>query len=313
LSSNLIVKIEDYSKYVVLAVKYFKEGSYPDSAINCRKAAEAACKIVVYYKYNQKLADTKLEGKSLKELIVLLIHEGLSERKAINTLETLQIIGNKAAHDNFIAKEETSYAIHALNLFTEYLFKEYLKISIPKDLDAIFREAEKEKPKKPEVVEKIIVQEKFNKEAEDQIFNKIKGIEEKSEGDATKLEELKQELLVSRKIIEELAQQKQVEGIQPVTPQKSNIFSRKNILIFTLAFFALITVVFYLRKNKTEEKQNTDTAQIKKHPDSIYVAINKIQVLQDNPNMDFKIEQLIYNRVNNLIIANNLPISLIAT
>ncbi len=310
MNSTLPLKINDYCRYVSLAVKYYKETSYPDAAINCRKAAEAACKIIIHNAYNEKLAETKLNGKSLKELIILLIHEGLTERKTINTLETLQIIGNKAAHDNTIGKDETSYAIHALNLFTEYLFKEHLKISIPKTLDFIFAETKEiQTITQTEVIEKIIVHEKFNKETEEELFSKIKDIEQKSEGDSAKFEELKTELLFK---VQELSQKKHTEEeIRPV--EKKNSLQKIGLLILisllVILGAALLLNYFLKEKRNVQEK----TFQLTKHPDSIYVAVNNFQVLQDNPNIDYKIEQIIYNRINNLRLVNNLPISLVTT
>lgn len=314
MNSALPNKINDYCGYVARAVKNYKETSYPDAAINCRKAAEAACKIIIHNAYNEKLAETKLNGKSLKELIILVKHEGLTERKTINTLETLQIIGNKAAHDNAIGKDETSYAIHALNLFTEYLFKEHLKISIPKTLDFIFAET-KEKAIPPiiqkEIIEKIIVHEKFNKETEEELFSKIKDIELKSEGDSTKFEELKTELLLK---IQELSQKKQIqpEEIKPIEKKSSLKKTGLLILISLIAISGAAFLLNYILKEKKNVKEE-NVFQLVKHPDSIYVAINSFQVLQDNPNIDYKIEQIIYNRINNLRLTNNLPINLIYT
>jgi Tfp pilus assembly protein PilF len=314
LNNALPLKINDYSGYVSRAVKNYKAGFYSDAAINCRKAAEAACKIIVHNAYNDKLAETKLNNKSLKELIILLIHEGLTERKAINTLETLQIIGNKAAHDNVIGKDETSYAIHALNLFTEYLFKEHLKISIPQTLDFIFKE--EKATHTTEVVEKIIVQEKFNKETEEQLFSKIKDIEQKSEGDAGKFEELKQELIRSQRKIEELSQQKQNKEDEPVKPAEKKPSLTKNMLITLLALLALsgisLLIKYFLTKENAE-KNTESTFHLIKSPDSVYVAINAIQVMQDNPGVDFKIETALYNRIHNLSMAINIPVSLIHT
>ncbi|MBA2611598.1 MAG: hypothetical protein H0U95_06495 [Bacteroidetes bacterium] len=57
----------------------------------------------------------------------------------------MQIIGNKSAHDNFITKEEGLYCIQALNLLSEWLFLEHLKISYPKSL-VIDEEIKKELP-----------------------------------------------------------------------------------------------------------------------------------------------------------------------
>ena len=317
MNNTLPLKIKDFSGYVARAVKNYRDGFYSDAAINCRKAAEAACKIIIHNAYPEKLAETKLNNKSLKELIILLIHEGLIPRITVNTLETLQIIGNKAAHDNVIGKDETSYTINALNLFTEYLFKEHLGMSIPKELDFIFKEPKEEKPIHIKgIVEKIIVQEKFNKETEEQLFSKIKDIEQKSEGDAGKFEELKQELIRSQQKIEELSRQKQNIEDEIVKPANKKPSIAKTMLITLLILSVLAGISFlvkYLLTEKKVEKNMETTFHLTKSPDSIYVAINAIQVMQDNPGVDFKIETALYDRIRNLSMSINLPISLIHT
>lgn len=309
MKNSLTDKINDYCNYVSRAVRYYKEESYSDSASNCRKAAEAACKVIIYNAYPQNQADTKLNGKSLKELIILLIQEGLTERKAINNLETLQIIGNKAAHDNPISKEETIYAINALNLFNEYLFKEYLRIAPPASLDFTIQ-GQKERIIEKEIIkETTVVQEKFNKEAEEQLFSKIKDIESKNLTDATRFEELKKEIELSQKRIEELSQKK--DTIQIEIPPKKRSYLRIAAMLSGGVLLILLAVYFF--KGNTPEKESAPLLVINKHPDSVYVAINAIQVLQDNPNLSFKIEERLQTLINNQIFGYSLPISICFT
>lgn len=311
MNTKLTAKIDDYCTYAARAVRYFKENDYPGAAINCRKAAEAACKVVIYNAYPEKLADTKLNGKSLKELILLLIHEGMTERKAINTLETLQIIGNKAAHDNPIGKEETVYAINGLNLFNEYLFKECLKINPPKQLDFNISE-QKEKIVHKEIIKETIVQEKFNKEAEEQIFTQLKTIREKNEADTQRFESLKQEIELSHKKLEELSKQKAQESAEPLP--KKNIFLRRR-AAFVISGLGLggCVILFSLLKSSFAGKDTEAAYKIAKHPDSVYVAINRIQIMQDNPSLDFKIEDALLGHINSLSTVNGLPIRVVLT
>jgi len=310
MKSSLTAKIDDYCIYVSRAVKYYKEADFPGSAINCRKAAEAACKVIIYNAYSQNLADSKLSGKSLKELIILLIHEGLSERKAINTLETLQIIGNKAAHDNPIGKEETIYAINALNLFNEYLFKEYLKMAPPNFLDFNIGETKETIIHKTEVIEKTIVQEKFNKETEEQLFNEIKKIHEKNEGDATRFEDLKKEIALSHQKIEELSRKK--EPVETVPAPKKKLFTWTRVGIASVLLVILILVLYFV-KTSVPEKKEEPLLVLNKHPDSVYVAINAFQIMQDNPNLSFKIEDRLLALIKNQRFGSGIPISILFT
>jgi len=165
LKDALNKKIDDYCSYVVQAVKNFRSEHYGDSASNCRKAAEAACKILFFNAYALKLAEDKCANKSLKELILLVIRDNVGERKAINNLEALQIIGNKAAHDNAISSAEAAYALNALDLLTQYLFLEKLKIRMPAALN--FESDDKKSSEiKSEIIEKIIIRETTDPEKE---------------------------------------------------------------------------------------------------------------------------------------------------
>ena len=78
----LKIKINDYCNYIQLAFKNFKEKNYSDSALNSRKAAEAACKIIILHAFNTKVAENKIYGKSLRELITQLIRDGKTKKEA---------------------------------------------------------------------------------------------------------------------------------------------------------------------------------------------------------------------------------------
>ncbi len=172
----LSIKIAHYCNYVNSAVSNFRKGSFADAALNGRKAAEAACKIIIYHALNPRMAENKIGDKGLAELIQTLIRDGFAARKAIHTLQALQITGNQAAHDNQLSKEETSYALNALQMLTDMLFTDHLKIKIPSAIN--FKEPEEIKVT-PEIIEKIIIQEKIihqklDKESELELINKIR-------------------------------------------------------------------------------------------------------------------------------------------
>ncbi len=311
MKNSLTDKIADYCSYVSRAVRYYRDEAYADSASNCRKAAEASCKIIIFNAYSQKSAESKLEGKSLKELILLLIQEGLVSRKVINMLETLQITGNKAAHDNPVGKEETIYAINALSLFNEYLFKEHLKIHMPQNLDLSIVKAE-EKVIHKEIIRETIVREKLNKQAEEQILSKIKEIESKSQDEAQRFDELKKEINLSRQKIIELSKNKEQLTDPPQTaPQKERSSKRKNVaLVLALAIVVAGVYFFY---SLLHQKEISPALAINKHPDSLYIAINTFQVMQDNPNQDFDIAHKLFVRLDHLRSVYQLPLALVQT
>jgi hypothetical protein len=187
---QLAKKIKDYCAYTSLAVNYFRKKNYSDSALNCRKAAEAACKVMIFHAYTEKLAEKKIFERSLRELIDLIKKDKVSERKAINNIEALQITGNKAAHDNVISREESAYALNALNLLTNYLFKENLKIPIPaiSDLDEdLEKGTNADGDKEKIIIREKVIEQRIDLEAGEELFNRIRDL---SESERNKYEEM---------------------------------------------------------------------------------------------------------------------------
>lgn len=321
----LNTKINDYCNYVNLGVKNFKSGNYSDSAINSRKSAEAACKIIIYNAFHSKLAEEKIKDKSLKELIILLIRDSITERKAINNIEALQIIGNKAAHDNIISKEEAAYSLNASNLLTDYLFKECLKIQMPSTLNfdvEIKKEVEVSQPKiiKEIIIQEKIIQEKIDKEKEAELFNKIKQIQEQTENEKYKYDHLKKELDKAQAEFKEFSEHKKANELRTQTEDLNHLVEKKTkkkrLFAFSITVTGLIFLsVFLVWHFKVKNNQNviSQDLPITKHPDTVYVAINKLQVLQDNPQIDFKVEAILQSYIFAKSTPEVLPIKIIQT
>lgn len=303
MKDKLILKVNDFVRYVVTARTHYRSGLYSDTAMNCRKACEAACKVILYHKFSEKAADNKIGDNSLKDLIMILIREGLAERKAINWLESLQIIGNKASHDNEISKEEGLYALNALNLLAEWLFKEHLKISYPKALQIQDSEKPTEAPDKTEkiILQETIIQEKISNEIEEELKRKLYDFDSEKERllseHKTSIEELKTALNQTQDDI------KRLNRPEVSQPKKSTRVA----IAASIVLLLLVTSLSYfiIKMNKETPEQII----LSKHPDSIYIGINRISILQDNPNIDFKIEDFITGKLKEFQYAG-LPFSI---
>ena len=316
MNTKLPSKINDYVRYASISQQHYKGGLYSDSALNCRKACEAICKVIIYNTYSEKLADTKVEYCNLKELIILIIKDGLAERKVINRLESLQIIGNKSAHDNFITKEEATYSLQALNLLTDWLFKEYLKIAVPNSL-----QIDKSEPSviiEPTIIEKIIVQEKISQETEDQLINRFQNIIEeknkindsKTKTDDDTISEIKKALNETNQKLNTLNASK--DKAEPKTTIVAPIkrTSYKKWLWVSIVSLISIGIFFIYHRQKNVIELATP---ITKHPDSIYIAINEFKILQDNPNINFKIESILQSYISAISSKYNLPFKIVRT
>ncbi|WP_276977866.1 tetratricopeptide repeat protein [Flavobacterium filum] len=316
-------KINDYCNYVNLAVKNFKEQNYPDSALNARKSAESACKIIIYNTFNFKLAEDKITGKSLKELIYQLIKDGKTERKVINNIESLQIIGNKAAHDNSVTKAEAGYTLNALSLLTDYLFDEHLKIRKPSILNLNFESVKEVELITPQIIKEVIiqekiVQEKIDKEKEEELFSKIKDLEQRTESEKGKYEDLKNDLDKARQELKAFSETKKENEtkLEAETIKAKAIKKKQQVKLFAIASLLLLGLViiisYYFYKKQTHTINSTDILLIKSK-DTIYVAVNNLQILQDNPNIDFKIESILQQEIELKVKSTQFPIKIIKT
>ncbi len=56
IKDKFIIKINDFVKHASVAAKHYHSGLYSDKSINCRKAGEVACKVILYHSNAEKLA-----------------------------------------------------------------------------------------------------------------------------------------------------------------------------------------------------------------------------------------------------------------
>ncbi len=301
-------KIDDFTRYVNLAVQNIQNQDYSGSAIHARKAAEAACKLIIYNAFNLKMAEEKISGKTLRELITQLIKDKIADRKSINNIETIQIIGNRAAHDNPVTKEEAVHCVIALSFLTEYLFKENLKTAIP---SAINFNLEEPAPvsKSPEIVEKIIITEKSDPAKEAEWLQKLSDLEKQNKDLQNQFLQNKEELkafVTDRTVTTPVSipLEKKPELASPPTSSSGN--RRVWIFLGVLVTFSLTVVVLVLINTKNPEAQQSITQS----PDTFYVAINRLVVMQDNPSVDFKIENILQSTILNKIRSFSLPVKI---
>jgi len=301
-------KIDNYCGYVVQAIKKFKILQYSDSAANCRKAAEAACKILFFHVYSQKPAEEKTANKTLRELISQVVRDQVAERKAINNLEALQITGNEAAHDNVISKEEAAYTLNALNLLTLYLFNEKLKIH--SSASPNFETKEKEpQSRAPEIIEKMLLRETTDPAKDADWLQKLNFIEKQNEQLTNLVNEITREIkqYVEWESVSEITVERVLLDVK--TKNKKNgkrIFAISTVMVI----IAITTGVFYfLNLNKNSDN---DIAVLKSD-DRMYVAINAPPILQDNPNIDFKLARILRSSIERIAVKQNLQIKCIST
>lgn len=306
MEDKLKIKSDDFTHWTLAAFEHYANHRYSDALTNMRKCGEAACKLIVYLKYNESVAGQKIAQKSFKELIELLISENLVPRRAINLLEVFQIYGNIATHDNRIVASHAFYANAALKLFTEWVFTEHLRILVPSKLkkiilpvpdnERLLNDAEKKEldylKKENELLKKEIHLhfEKFqHKEKE--------STEYKEQANQSKLEIGKFKTQVDRLLTEQKKSEteKQIsaipEPVQKVKPKPvvKRIYIASLILLAVSGITLSIYYLFNQDKNLPEKTEMSKAAN-----DSMFtVLILPFSVMQDNPNINLKLEELI--------------------
>lgn len=314
-------KVNDFVNWCETAIDHYNKGYYPDSLLNMRKSGEAACKLMFYYRFSEKVAVEKTEGKSYKELIQSIISHDLAERKVINWLEAMQIHGNEAAHDTLIEKEHAEFAVNALRLFINWIFTQYIKTLVPSRLKNAMISTNQ--PIKPENttsrVQKELDKMKKEKEGLEKLLASLSGT--KSE-ETEKINSLASELGKSITRLKDLETEKEKNKLKeaPIfvtqevkTEKKKTFYSRKFVFTGAIAVsIVLILLYFFNQWNNTvsENKNKVGAAQHIIAADSFRVLILPLSIMQDNPNMALKFEDAMQNTILQRIKEKNIPVSI---
>lgn len=331
MENSFTTKTDDFVRWCETAFNHYRNGYFEDSLTNMRKSGEAACKLMIIYKYSEKTAAEKIAGKSYKELIQLIIWENLAPRRVINWLEALQIHGNTATHDNRVLQEQAHYGITALRFLIDWMFGELLKIIIPSRLKKSMTEAEEiysskdagkklqeelsKMKKEKQELEKNLVLLKEKGEGENEKFQRFSDELQKSISRIKELEEaqhrirfLEEELSKTKKESEDW-KQKQTQ----IIPEKKQegTFSKKVALMILLSLAVIGTLIFLFKNSFTASDSIKETASATKPPsDTFKVEILSLTILQDNPNIQIKFEESLISRMRQKIQEYQLPMSI---
>lgn len=310
-------KISDFVNWCETAIDHYNKGYYADSLLNMRKSGEAACKLMFYYRFTEKIAMGKIEGKSYKELIQAVIYNDLAERKVINWLEAMQINGNDAAHDAPIEKENAEFAINALRLFINWIFTQYIKTSVPARLKTamtlVHQPVKTENPTSR--IQKELDKTKKEKEELEKLLASISGT--KSE-EAEKAKQLESELRKSILHIKNLEQEKEKTKLEEpifvpkeiITEKKKTFYSKKFVFVSGVIISVFLILFLVIKQwNNSIFKNKNETSQQTTAIDSFRVLILPLSIMQDNPNLTLKFEDALQSTIQERVKEKNIPIS----
>jgi len=341
MNTQLEIKVSDFTKWALNSFEHFYNNRFADALTNMRKSGEAASKLIIINKYFGSSGEQKIAEKGYKELINLLIAESLVPRKVINWLETIQIHGNIATHDNQVIFSQAEYGVIALQMLVIWLFNEYLNTDIPvkltnyinqqwdikkmreqidlleNDLDNARNKAQKFKQglenseqQSQKNTEKALA---LKNELENEITNTVKELDKSKQ----KISQLQDKLRHASKETEQLKiklkKVTQEEIISVSKPEKSLRISKKKIIGICIGIILLIGITYVILYNPFKRRSYEETEVIipKTEEKPFTVLILPFSVLQDNPNIVIKLEDAILRRLVQKSEDNNLSMQVL--
>ena len=320
MNPNFTDKLSDLSKWCSVAHIHHNQKHYSEALMNMRKSGEAFCKLILFYRHPGHYASVSSSGKSFRELIALVKKDIAPPTQIIHSLESLQIHGNMAVHDNEILSEQSALVLNSLRLLIRWLFDSFLKIPVQPEFNSFLKDTISSQEKKDSG--------KRNKEASKlreekaELEKQIAYLKKNRQEDASRYEQLSLQI---EKINESLlyrdtagkekeTAETKYEDSQPIPASPSGKLKPKAIAyslgaIILLAAMVLFTVKFL--KTGTAEKDKTISANPALSNDSLYAVILPFVVIQDNPNINLKIEQYWIGKLQEGIKYYNLPMKLI--
>ena len=303
-------KLDDFRQWASLSFGHFQNIRYADALSNIRKSGEAACKIILTF-YKSK---SDFSRRSLKELLALVEKDNIIPKKILNCLQTFQLYGNAASHDNNITAKEAAYGIEALKIITDWIYIELLKEPVPFALNKYLLSKDDTESKQLKTAVKLLNEELFDAKKTTQ------KLEEKlNNADASKIEknklnnELKEASLLIKQLEETIFRNKKEgeinsqnelidkekfsENAKIEIPKVKKI--RGNIFLYCLLLIGVLSAIYYfISTKKNNEKPLVASESIATDSSLIKVLILPFKIMQDNPNVDFKIETLISEKIS---------------
>lgn len=340
MNSSVSLKIEDFANWAKIAFEHYQAARYSDALTNIRKAGEACCKLLILKK-DSRNGEELIKNKSYKELINVAININAAPRRVINWLETFQIFGNLATHDVKVDGIQAEYGYNALKLLTEWLFVDELETNVPPRLlkyirtkhteDELKKQVEKLNnelntakkqskklgeeldEKKASVAITTDSDKDLKKELEDAL-EKVKQMEAMNERIRLLEEQLNITLNEAKQEIKkpdnnEAVNEKLLEEDLLIKKERTKRLRKKIIIVFVLAAVAIISGIILYPKNKN--KTIASGATELKNDSTINILILPLAVMQENPNIHFKIEEAIANEIKKQSEEKHLQVNVI--
>ena len=301
MASPLEEKLQDLTRWTVLACEHQRSGRVEDALTNMRKAGEAAAKIIITGQWPGKRGADAIEDTSFSGLIQLIIRNSLATKPTILLLQTLQVEGNAAAHDNRLKRGRVDLGMASLNELVHWLYVEHLGRSLPTELASAFAP----KPTVPAQPSEQRTTNKTDQRQEERIAQlekhiaRLSAMPERVDDGATTtaIAELREELARIR--AEDPAPAKQPEAPTPAT-HKGKAWRIRAAIVAVLLIIGGLVVHQYTTPKPEAEAHKPKAAST---PDrtAFNVLLVPPTILQDNPNITIDLVATLNNRLQRRI------------
>ncbi|MBZ0205002.1 MAG: tetratricopeptide repeat protein [Flavobacteriales bacterium] len=295
-------KLDDLSRWTMLACEHHRSGRVEDALMNMRKAGEAAAKAIITSQWSGKRGTDAIAGVSFAGMIQLIIRNGLATKPTILLLQTLQVEGNSASHDNRLKRGRAELGMASLNELVHWLYEENLGRSLPDELRAAFKPvsaAQATAPKERRSSKADQRQEERIAELERRIVELNVGTSTRSrDDDATGkvLAELRQELALAR--AERAPQQE-----EPIPEAPHVATPRGRAWGIGIGVLAVAMLAGWLFLHRSSGRKAVVATEVVARADSatFTLVLVPLTILQDNPNIHIDLVASLNNRLQRRI------------
>lgn len=303
-SDALHTKLNDFTRWSVLAFERNAAGEHADALNNMRKAAEAACKVLLHHALPRARAEEAISGADLHQLIGAVQRMADVPPEVLNHLIALRIHGNKGVHDGNEARGPAAIGAVHLGALAEWLHVARLGAALPRELaDAMGGKAARTRMK----------EEQRRQEAEQQALDaRIGGLQQRIDAIAARearehdeREALERELAAVRKAAEEkdalrdelarlrsaVEEQRTVAAPTLPIPQDRSPRRTRWWLAAAVLMIGAVAALWWSRADGGAAAAAEDWAA---PPDTVLrVAITPFTVMQDDPNLQLRFEEVL--------------------
>ncbi|MEO8067934.1 MAG: tetratricopeptide repeat protein, partial [Flavobacteriales bacterium] len=297
--------------YALAALERLAVGAHGDALNNMRKAAEAACKVLLMHALPAKQAGALMEGSTMWTLLEAVQRHARVPSEVINHLKALQIHGNKGVHDGVVSAGSTMIGAVHLRALVQWLHMDRLQLPMPKGLAKAMSDEDPqaaiEAARRAQETEQRATLERMA--ATEERLTRLSEQAQRSDAEksalADELKAMRTSLAQQAEWRAELEHLKQVvetppapnapEVLQPSVPIAKRPWRRVALVVSIIVVVAAAAV--YLTGHGSREDTANETVLAPPADTVLRVVLLSFNVIQDDPNVQLRFEEVLRKQV----------------